>query len=247
MKKIKHIIALIPMIFSWQLNAQVVDTIRVGDHFKNIDQLEMGTTKDIIFTEMAGVVRSVSLKTKSTEKVNINGIDYLAFRHSWTTGSPETSGDFYYLCEPETLKPVQHIRNTKQNGKEAFSFQEMKIVGLDSATDNKQKDFNLELTEPTYNWEIDLETYSLLPMKMGYEAVMNFYHPGGSAPSFYHLKIIGSEKLILPDGLEMDCWVLFTDYGGTQPTKFWYTKTNQNFIKMEGKYKQLTIRKERIF
>lgn len=247
MKKTKHIIALITMICSWQLKAQIVDTIRVGDQFKMIDQLEMGTTKDIIFTEMGGITRSVSLKTKTTKKVKINGIEYLAFTHNWETGNPETSSDFYYLCEPKTLKPILHIRNTKHNGKEAFSFQGMKIVGLDSATGNSKKDFSLDLIEPTYNWEIDLETYSLLPMKMGYEAVMNFYHPGGSAPNFYHLKIIGDEKLMLPDGREMDCWILHTDYGGTQPTKFWYTKKNQNFIKMQGQYNQLTIRKERIF
>ena len=227
--------------------AQSIDTIRVGEHFKKIDQLEMGTTREIIFTELDGLTRSISLKTKTTKKVSINGVDYLAFTHQWATGNPETSGDFYYLCEPETLRPVQHIRNTKRNGKEAFSFHGMKIMGLDSAKDNSKQDFSLDLTEPTFNWEIDLETYSLLPMKDGYEAVMNFYHPGGSAPNFYNLKVIGSEKLLLPDGSEMDCWILFTDYGGTQPTKFWYTKTNQNFIKMEGKYKQLTIRKERIF
>jgi hypothetical protein len=230
-----------------QLSAQSIDTIRVGDKFRMINQLEIGTTRDIIYMELDGAVRSVSLKTKTTERVKVNGIDYLAFTHQWATGNPETSGDFYYLCEPETLKPIQHIRNTKRNGKEAFSFQGMKIVGLDSAKDNAKKDFKIELTEPTFNWEIDLETYSLLPMKDGYEAVMNFYHPGGSAPNFYNLKIIGSEKLVLPNGTEMDCWILFTDYGGTQPTRFWYTKVNQNFVKMEGEYNKLKIRKVRLF
>jgi hypothetical protein len=86
-----------------------------------------------------------------------------------------------------------------------------------------------------------------LPLEVDYEAVMNFYHPGGSAPNFYHLKVLGSEKLILPDGTEMDCWILFTDYGGTQPTRFWYTKVNQNFVKMEGEYNKLKIRKVRLF
>lgn len=243
----KQFLTMILIGFGLSLQAQSIDTIRVGHKFSMINQLEMGTTHDIIYMELDGAVRSVSLKTKTTETININGIDYLAFTHQWATGNPETSGDFYYLCEPETLKPVQHIRNTKRNGKEAFSFQGMKIVGLDSAKDNSHKDFRFELIEPTFNWEIDLETYSLLPMKDGYEAVMNFYHPGGSAPNFYHLKIIGSENLILPNGSKMDCWILFTDYGGTQPTRFWYTKVNQNFVKMEGEYNKLKIRKVRLF
>ena len=139
-------------------------------------------------------------------------------------------------------------RTTKKNGKEGFYFQQGNITALDSVTDNAQKDFELALTEPTFNWEIDLETYSLLPMKEGYHAVMNFYHPGGGTPpKYYHLKVTGSEKLKLPNGKYMDCWIVFTDYGGTQPTRFWYTKKGQNFVKMEGEYNRMTIRKERIF
>jgi hypothetical protein len=243
----KQFLTMILIGFGLSLQAQSIDTIRVGHKFSRINQLEIGTKQDAIYSEIDGTIRSVTIMSKTTEMVIIDGKEYLSFRHRWGNGNPEMEGDFYYLCEPETLRPVQHIRNSKRNGKEAFSFQGMKIVGLDSAKDNAKKDFKLDLKEPTFNWEIDLETYSVLPMKDGYEAVMNFYHPGGSAPNFYNLKVIGSEKLILPNGSEMDCWILFTDYGGTQPTRFWYTKVNQNFVKMEGEYNKLKIRKVRLF
>ncbi len=224
------------------------DTIRMGHEFKNFDLLELGTTTDAVYNSLDGKMRGLSLMTKTTELVTIDGVQYLSIKHEWNDPNTEWHGSFEYLCEPKTLRPIQHIRITPRAGKEAFKFYDKQIVGLDSAIDNKQKDFELALQEPTYNWEIDLETYSLLPMKKGYHAVMNFYHPGASSsPNFYHLKVIGSEKIKLPNGKSMDCWIIFTDYRGSQPTRFWYTKKGQNFVKMEGQYNKVTIYKERIF
>ncbi len=229
------------------INLMAQDTLHVGHRFSQMKNLELGVTKDIIYTELNGKVNSVTLKTRKIEKLKVNGKSYLSFRHEWNSGNPDFNGWFDYLCDAETLKPVQHVRMVKKIGKEAFAFTDSKITGLDSAINNTKSDFSLELETPTFNWEIDLETYSLLPMKANYHAVMNFYHPGAGKPKYYHLKVIGSEKVALPNGKSMDCWIVFTDYGGSQPTRFWYTKKGQNFVKMEGKYNQLTIRKERIF
>lgn len=224
------------------------DTLKVGHRFKAAKDLELGIQKDVMYTMVNGRVNSLSIKTRETKMVSINGKNYLSITHDSQTGKPDFDGWFEYICEPETLKPVQHIRRSKRAGNEAFSFSGMLISGLDSVVDNQQKDFELKLNEPTYNWEIDIETYSLLPMTEGYHAVMNFYHPGGNAsPNYYHLKVIGSEEIVLPDKRKIDCWIVFSDYSGVQPTRFWYSKKGQNFVKMEGKYNQLTIRKERIF
>lgn len=227
---------------------QAQDTIRIGHRFKHFNQLELGVKKDVIYNIMNGKTLRLAMKTRSTELVTLDGQQYVSIKHAWEAPGTKWKGEFTYLCEPETMKPVQHIRVTETAGKEAFQFTGSQVVGLDSANNNTKASFSLELDEPTYNFEIDLETYSLLPMKAGYHAVMNFYHPGGKTPpKWYHLKVTGSEKLNMPDGRQMDCWVLFTDYGGTQPTQFWYTKKGQNFVKMEGNFGQMTIRKERIF
>ncbi|MEO1097320.1 MAG: hypothetical protein AAFX57_06145, partial [Bacteroidota bacterium] len=56
-----------------------------------------------------------------------------------------------------------------------------------------------------------------------------------------------SEELELPGGSKLDTWVLFIDYNGTQPTRFWYTKETQDFVKMEGDYNGTKIVKARLF
>lgn len=251
MKNLILISILLSISLSFKSQAQsieTIDTIRVGHRFKTIQFLEMGQTKDVIYTKVNNKIMSVSVNFKETKTIEVNGKKLLYFSHDVQSGNADRDGSFEYICEPETLRPIQLIRNSKRSGKEAFQFSESLISGLDSAVDNSQKDFELALSEKTYNWQIDLETYSLLPMTEGYHAVMNFYHPGSSSePKFYHLKVIGSDTIQLPDSRSMDCWIIFTDYGGTQPTRFWYTKQGQNFVKMEGQYQQLTILKERIF
>lgn len=224
------------------------DTIRVGHHFRDFDKLELGTKTDAIYNEFKGQIRGLAIKKRTTEKIAIKGKEYIRIVHEWTSPSTEWNGNFEYICEPNTLKPVQHIRFVESLGKEAFHFGDMNITGLDSASDNKKEGFQLVLDEPTYNWEIDLETYSLIPMKAGKEVVMNFYHPGGTTPpKFYKLKVEGEDKIELPNGKWLDCWVVFTDYGGSQPTRFWYTKKDQNFVKMEANFNGMIIRKVRLF
>lgn len=242
----RPVLIILTMLLAVLVQAQKTDTIRVGYQFGQFKNLELGTVTDLVYNEANGRL-NIAIKKRTTELVNINGKEFVKIVHEWNSPNEQWSGYFEYYCEPGTLKPVQHVRNTKLNGKEAFSFQDLTVTGLDSAKENSKTDFSLELSEPTYNWEVDLETYSLLPMKKGYEVVMNFYHPGGSAPGFYHLKITGSEKLKLPNGKMLDCWILFTDYGGSQPTRFWYTKKGQNFVKMEATYNTLKIRKVRLF
>lgn len=242
----KQLITLLGLLVSAVTVAQEIDTIRVGEPFQRYGQLEFGSYQQVTFTELNGEVRFPVLKTIRVEEVELNDRTYLAIRHDWSSGKPDMNGSFDYLCEPETLRPVQHIRKTPKNGTEAFAFYENQVTSLDTVADNSLSDFAVPLSVPTYNWEIDLETYSLLPMREGYRAVMNFYHPGGSPPGYYLLEVKGTEQLALPGGQMLDCWVLFTDYGGRQPTRFWYTKGTQQFIKMEGQYQHLKIRKVRL-
>ena len=228
--------------------AQIVDTLKVGDRFKRFDQLVMGEFQELSYLEIDGKTVIGSLTTKRVEQVQKNGLEYLAFTHQWTSGKKDAIPEyFYFLCKPETLKPVLLIRKTEKEGKEAFRFDENQIVALDTVTDNTLQNFILRLNTPTFNWQIDIETYSLLPMKKDYHVVMNFYHPGGSKPDYYHLKVIGEERISLPNGKSMDCWILFTDYHGKQPSKFWYTKEGQNFVKMQGSYGKMVIHKVRLY
>ncbi len=244
----RQLISIYCILFTFSLLAQSPDTIQVGDAFEGYKNLEFGTMKELAYAEGDSETKIMALTTKEVKEVTIGGKKYVEFIHSWTSFlDPKYSGNFYYLCEPHSLKPVLHIRDTGFKGREGFAFDGTSIKPLDSVLNNTVTDLDLALAVPTYNWQIDIETFSLLPMKEGYKAVMNLYHPGGPPPGYYLLEVEGSDQVTLADGRSVDCWVLFANYNGRQATRWWYTKQGQNFVKMESEFNQSKFRKVRLY
>lgn len=230
-------------------HAQNADTIRVGDKFERFDLLEEGTTRYIIYSQFKGATRMGGLMVSSVKKTINEGQNYLAIEHYFYGADKKSSGNFYSLVKPKTFRPVIHIRNSDAKGKEAYRFTEKALIALDTVKNNAEEGYHLDLQEPIFNFELDLETFSMLPLEEGYKAIIQFYHPGGTfiGPAWYEIKVEGSEKLIMPGNKYIDTWVLYMDYNGAQPTRFWYTKGDQKFIKMEGNYNGVTIYKTRVF
>lgn len=231
------------------VSSQEIDTIRVGDHFKNFDQLPIGSMQYMIYAERGDTQRPSVLMNAKTERIEHEGKEYIAISHIWNGAEKKFNGRFYSLVKPKTFEPVIHIRESETKGTEAYKFSPKSLIALDTVSNNAEAGYNLELEESIFNFEIDLETFSLLPLKQGYKAALHFFHPGSTfgGPDWYLIEVIGSEELTLPGGRKVDTWILYMDYNGTQPTKFWYTKKNQEFIKMVADYNGTKIYKTRLF
>jgi hypothetical protein len=137
-----------------------------------------------------------------------------------------------------TFRPLQHVRITEREGKrtvEGFSFSPERITGLKELADNTQKDLDMASPEGTFNFETDIEMLQTLPLAAGYEAAINFYHPGGpSAPARYIFKVVGSETVNGPSGA-VDCWVVTTDYNRAgYESKFWFAKATQLMVRQDS-------------
>ncbi len=231
------------------LKAQEPDSIRVGDIFKNHHLLKEKTIEYLVHSEFRGSVRLGVMVRSSVERIKHEGEDFLAIKHEYFGADENSTGEFYSMVEPKTFKPIIHIRNIGSKGKEAYRFTDQAVVALDTAKSNAEEGYNLKLEEPVFNFELDLTTFSMLPMREGYSVVLRFHHPGSKTtkPDWHEIKVEGSEIIKLPGGKELDTWILFMDYHGTQPTRFWYTKDEQEFVKMEGNYNGVKIYKTRLF
>lgn len=139
--------------------------------------------------------------------------------------------------EAGTLRPLTHTRITEKDGNklvEGFAFAADKITGLQDLAGNTQLALNVASPEPAFNFETDIEFLQALPLAAGYEAVVNFYHPGGSAaPARYTFKVSGSAIIAGPSG-PVDCWIVTTDYNrpGSMST-FWFAKATQQMVRNE--------------
>ncbi|HEY5799644.1 MAG TPA: hypothetical protein VIT92_05455 [Burkholderiaceae bacterium] len=140
--------------------------------------------------------------------------------------------------DPVTFQPLSHQRITEKDGTrvvEGFVFSADKVTGMQDLADNTQKALSVALTEPTFNFETDMEMLQTLPLAAGYEAQINFYHPGGGAPARYTFRVAGEETIAGPSG-PVPCWVVTTDYNkpGGPIGKFYFAKGTQQFVRQES-------------
>jgi hypothetical protein len=136
-----------------------------------------------------------------------------------------------------TFRPLSHVRITEKDGKkvvEGFVFAPDRVSGMQDLAENTQKALSVASDEPTFNFETDIEFLQALPLAEGYEASINFYHPGGPAPKRYTFKVAGSETIAGPGG-PVDCWVVTTDYGTPgADARFWFAKATQLMVRQES-------------
>lgn len=137
-----------------------------------------------------------------------------------------------------SFRPLTHERITEREGKrtvEGFAFAPARITGLADLAENTQKDLNVATSEPTFNFETDIEFLQTLPFDEGYEAQITFYHPGGpTPPARYTFKVAGSQQIAGPAG-PVDCWLVTTDYNRPgYVSKFWFAKGSQLMLRQES-------------
>lgn len=140
--------------------------------------------------------------------------------------------------DKKSFLPLYHKSISPRSGTEAYNFTNTKIVGADSVKNNTKATFELDAKQPL-NWELDMETISLLDLKAGKRFAIYFYHPGGrSAPAFYEYKVVGSEVLTSFEGVKIDCWKLRIDFSPTYYAIFFISKKGKEVIKMEEDFGQ---------
>jgi hypothetical protein len=118
----------------------------------------------------------------------------------------------------------------------SFNWSADKITGADTVAANKQKDFVVKSAVPCFNWNLDIETFEMLPLATGKVFVINFYDAGLGEPNYVKYTVTGSEVISTYDDQKIDCWKLYTEseFKGQRATQtFWISKKGHEFLKEE--------------
>jgi hypothetical protein len=224
----------------------LAEDVDVGAPLPRFSLVKEGTHRYLRFMKMGEASTPADIWTRSVSFEEREGKRLLRIRQRWDGVAPTPSVrliDSWF--DAGTFRPRTHERVTEREGKrvvEGFAFAPGRITGMPELAENTQKELSVESAEPSFNFEADIEFLQALPLAPGYEARVNFYHPGGpTPPQRYTFKVSGSATIAGPAG-PVDCWVVTTDYNrpGSVAT-FWFAKGSQLMVRQEARMGEQTL------
>ncbi|MBD1367571.1 hypothetical protein IDJ77_27430 [Mucilaginibacter sp. ZT4R22] len=220
--------------------AQQVDTIRLKDNRLNTATLKPGMRQYMVYFQnpKSPKVMRFWLWLRDTKVETQNGQKVLVTSQHWYGGDTTSYRTVYSVNKASDFSPIYHSETV--NGKnKSFNWSNTKIVGADTVAVNTQKTFSLDFAAPCYNWNLDIETFEMLPLAAGKTFAINFYDAGFGKPEYIIYKVTGSEVITTYDNQKVDCWILFneSDNAGRHATEtFWISKKNHEFLKEEDNF-----------
>lgn len=241
------ILTLSTLLYFSALQAQV-DTVYSFSHKTLKASVKEGKAQYLVFIKMKDKPKQTKtfVWDRSTRYREKDGKQVFEIIQHWYGGDSTEYRYVYSLVNPENYLPIFHKTSSQRSGIEAFDFYANQIKGSDSVANNKVATFDMMAQTPL-NWELDLETFSLLDLKERKSFWINFYHPGSKGgPKLYEYKVAGSEKLRLMDGKHVDCWKLRIDYTPKSYAIFYISKKDKQVLKMEEDFGRGTRYKIRL-
>ncbi len=204
------------------------------------DDIDTSKREYLVFTKntQTNQVTELSLWTRQSRIVEKMGLKYVETTQTWRSNDPKMQRELSSLNRLASFAPVSHTRVQGSERKvEAFVFTDEQITGNTDVSDNTQKDFAMPANAATYNWELDIETFALLPLAMGKSFAINFYHPGSkNPPKNYLYTVVGEDVLSNISGDDIPCWQLKIEYQSGTYAIFWLRKSDGQMLKMQSEW-----------
>lgn len=213
------------------------DTINFGNRKLLTKQLKTGLKQYLVYAQnpKQGKKMNISIWTRDIKKTIKNEEKSFIVLQKWYGSDTAAYRKIYSVNRESDFSPVYHSELIGNQIK-AFNWFPDHINGADSIVNNQQNAFNLKFDFPCFNWNLDIETFEMLPLAAGKKFVIPFYDAGFSKPAYTAYHVAGSEVIQTLDGKNVDCWKLVTEgdhdkihYSET----FWISKKEHEFLMEE--------------
>jgi hypothetical protein len=221
-------------------SAQKVDTIGAGHTRLSTDNLRPGLHQYFIYMGDTAQKRTLMFWywLRDISKETVKGEPIIRITQHWLGQDTVSYREVNSLNKASDFSPIYH-EEIKQGKTYAYNWGDTKITGADSVWGNTAKDFSLAFSAPNYNWNLDVETFEMLPLAAGRAFAINFYDAGLDPPQYVVYTVAGSEVIQTLGGSRVDCWKLVTQgqvktmhYSET----YWISKKDHEFLKEEDRY-----------
>lgn len=217
------------------------DTIRPGKGHLLTQVLKPGLRQYLVYFQDPNKSRELGfwywLRDIAVE--DHNGTKAFAITQHWYGSDSSSYRAVYSLNATADFAPIYH-RESVRGQTVAYNWNGSGIAGADSVEGNARKGFALAFDQPNLNWNLDIETFEMLPLAAGKAFLINFYDAGLEPPKYVLYTVTGSEVLTLMSGEKTDCWKLSTGgtskSGKTYSETYWISKKTHEFLKEEDAF-----------
>ena len=218
------------------------DKINILENDLVMNQLKETQNKYLVYIEGPdGSIMDMAVWERNVSFGYFNNEEVINIEQKWKNQDKAKTRSIFSISKRKNFQPLYHYAASGKGAVEAYDFKETKIIGSDSIATNTKKDFILDLTEPTLNWELDMEIFQTLPFALHKAFDINFYHPGSKTPpSIYTYTVVDEKETTLANGMTTDCWLLKIDYDEKNNAVFWIDKNTKEVIKMKEVFGQIT-------
>lgn len=212
-----------------------VDTITINTKNLKIEKIQPKTNTFLVYIEKPdGTMLDIAIWERKISFSTLNDEKVIVIDQQWKNQEKLKTRTIKSIVNSKNFQPIYQYSKNGKGAIEAYSFLKNTIVGTDSIQNNTKKGFSINNTSKTLNWELDLETYQMLPYKLGTAFKINFYHLGSKnmQPDFYTYSVVGEEKIKVANENRVSCWILKIDHNEKSSATYWIDKKTGETIKM---------------
>ncbi|WP_375561991.1 hypothetical protein ACE193_05425 [Bernardetia sp. OM2101] len=225
-----------------QLQAQI-DTVNTQSDVLEIKQLQENQTSYIVYIQDSIYKSNFEIWDRTVSK-NEN-----TYQLHWTRHTNDKNKFYKYLITfDKKLRPLsekvfhQDVSEEKTLiEKKHFIYEENKMYSNSDTTQHNILPFEINDLEYSFNWELDLEVLSALPLEEDKQFAISFYHPASKTPPKYYKYWVDRSEEVSLNNKSMDCWVVKVIYSEYQSSEFWIDKSTHRVLQMKegffGKYR----------
>jgi len=239
MRNLIYITTLIISFAASQTYGQV-DTIRLQDKRLLTSVLKPALNQYLVYFQAPKDKKKLglSLWLRDIKTTTVNGEKVFTISQHWYGSDTNSYRTVYSINKQVDFAPVYHSETLKDKIN-AYNWGTDKITGADTVANNTRKGFALDFKLANFNWNLDIETFEMLPLAAGKTFAINFYDAGLSPPEWVIYKVIGSEIISTLNSEKIDCWKLFTEgeYKGNKYSEtYWISKKDHEFLKEQDSF-----------
>ncbi|NIG56664.1 DUF3108 domain-containing protein [Chitinophaga sp. Cy-1792] len=234
----KHCLFIIMLLLFGFTRTLAQDTISPAHRPLTTGNLKPGLRQYLVYYEVDGMNKQLwmSIWNREISKTVVNNTPVISTKQQWYNEDSTKFHESLSINNATDFSPVYHQQRSGDNVS-AYQWSATGIRG-DTTDGNKAKDFTLAFDGPNYNWNLDLETFEMLPLAAGKTFVVRFYDAGFDPPAYVTYRVVGTETIATLDNHTVTCWKLYTEGSskrGKYTQTFWISCKNHECLKEEDR------------